>query len=476
MSKKFFINNLNTYVGQALFSKIRNDKDEEGEPVEDCNQIFGMYIDKDSSEKPEGIKKMLKRSKPRLAMKYISECDVIIYDLHEGNLKDVDFALNALTKYPGEEEAEQKVLIIISTLQAWNKTPPKLEEIKEAVPDGEGKEGEGEGGEDKAEGEGGDNPDVPASADNSDKGSQDGEGEGGKADGEGEDGEGEGGASKKVKVVKEPEPEKPKEYRNLPFSETEFAARVPNEEYEAIKALEDKVIEFSNAKVKTYVIGSGVLYGNGETVFNKHFKSAWLQDPKELAFYGEGQNKLPTIHVKDLSTLVEKIYTSKPESQYSFGIDNTENRAQESIIQSISSGIGTKQVAANKLSGSSKEEEFTLDLNLTPSPLMVKDATNEEAEDVEFNWHCEKGLAANIGKVKQEFCDKHHLKPIKILVLGPPLTGKSYHSKKICEQYNIPHIHLKQVIDDAENIEDEEDELKVAMKDYRMTHPKERYS
>lgn len=73
MGKKFFINNLNTYIGNTLFNEIRDDIGEEGEINEDANVIFGTYIDKDSSEKPQGVKKMLKRSKPRLAMKYISE-------------------------------------------------------------------------------------------------------------------------------------------------------------------------------------------------------------------------------------------------------------------------------------------------------------------------------------------------------------------------------------------------------------------
>jgi hypothetical protein len=60
MSKRFFINNLNTYVSQAIFSELRNDRTEEGEKNADAHQIFGTYIDKDSSIKPDGINKMLK--------------------------------------------------------------------------------------------------------------------------------------------------------------------------------------------------------------------------------------------------------------------------------------------------------------------------------------------------------------------------------------------------------------------------------
>ena len=63
MSKRIFINNLDTYVSQAIFKELRNDEPgEEGEPNPDAHLIFGSYINKDSSDKPNGIKKMLKVS------------------------------------------------------------------------------------------------------------------------------------------------------------------------------------------------------------------------------------------------------------------------------------------------------------------------------------------------------------------------------------------------------------------------------
>ena len=64
MSKNIFINNLDTYVSQAIFKELRNDQPdpETGEAPESSNNIFGTFIGKDSSLKPEGIKKMLKVS------------------------------------------------------------------------------------------------------------------------------------------------------------------------------------------------------------------------------------------------------------------------------------------------------------------------------------------------------------------------------------------------------------------------------
>jgi hypothetical protein len=61
MPARIFINNWDTYVSQAVFNELRNDEpDEEGNPNLDANTIYGTYITKDSSMKPEGVTKMLK--------------------------------------------------------------------------------------------------------------------------------------------------------------------------------------------------------------------------------------------------------------------------------------------------------------------------------------------------------------------------------------------------------------------------------
>lgn len=120
MAQKFYINNLDTYTGRALFNELRNDGPDNDSP----NLMYGSYIGQDSSEKPQGIKKMLKRCKPRLMRKYISECDVIIYDLHYGNPKDVLAGLDAMKK-TGEDE---KIFILITSLLAWDASGKKMVE------------------------------------------------------------------------------------------------------------------------------------------------------------------------------------------------------------------------------------------------------------------------------------------------------------------------------------------------------------
>lgn len=56
-----------------------------------------------------------------------------MYDLHSGNPLDVKMALDALGAPKGEEgdAGGEKVLILISSLLAWDATPKKLIEVRD---------------------------------------------------------------------------------------------------------------------------------------------------------------------------------------------------------------------------------------------------------------------------------------------------------------------------------------------------------
>jgi len=55
MSRGIFINTLNTYIGTSLYEEYLGEKPEEKE-----FQMFGTYYEKDSSDKPMYVKKMMK--------------------------------------------------------------------------------------------------------------------------------------------------------------------------------------------------------------------------------------------------------------------------------------------------------------------------------------------------------------------------------------------------------------------------------
>lgn len=73
----------------------------------------------------------------------------------------------------------------------------------------------------------------------------------------------------------------------------------------------------------------------------------------------------------------------------------------------------------------------------------------EAAKALKFNWHCEKGVIDNALKLNIEFNENRGLNPVKIFISGPPASGKSYYAKLLAKYYNIPHIHVKELVDRA---------------------------
>ena len=79
-----------------------------------------------------------------------------------------------------------------------------------------------------------------------------------------------------------------------------------------------------------------------------------------------------------------------------------------------------------------------LNIKAKPSKIFVPDQDGAAAEDGEeaeaadedsgFQWHCKNGLAANIQRVKEEFCKERGLKPFKIAISGKPCSGKSFYA------------------------------------------------
>ena len=370
-------------------------------------------------------------------MTYISKCDLIVYDLHSGNPEDVQLALDAMNKpRPDDDPGQEKIIILISSLLAWDNTPRNLEEIKSPEQEDEekrlaeeeaAKAKAAEEGEQKAEGEEGEEGEKQTEAAASEVASAKDPNEGANAEANEEAAAAEGGAAsggeevKSEEAVEEPAApvRKRKRFLHHAFTEEDYEKRAASREYAKIKEVEDRVLSFKKENVKTYVISAGVLYGLGEAIFNHHFERAWKQDPVKLPVIGEGKNYVPTIHVKDLARMVKKIFEAPPEQKYIFGIDNTQKPTQRKLIQAISDGIGTGLIEScdiplENLPVHPKQTPLNLDqdwmkfvmLNIKARPSKIFVPQKEGAEEGEeappeedeggFQWHCKSGLAANI--------------------------------------------------------------------------------
>lgn len=51
------------------------------------------------------------------------------------------------------------------------------------------------------------------------------------------------------------------------------------------------------SNLKTYVVCSGIIYGEGERLFAPYFMQARLQKPYALVYHGNGKNRIPMVHI-----------------------------------------------------------------------------------------------------------------------------------------------------------------------------------
>merc|ERR1711972_1246142 len=75
-------------------------------------------------------------------------------------------------------------------------------------------------------------------------------------------------------------------------------------------------------------------------------------------------------------------------------------------------------------------EVLSLNLTMEPSSLML---------DEGFEWFCSGGLLKNIRKVAEEFCTERQLRALRVLIAGPPSSGKTTLCKAVSEHFNMPH-------------------------------------
>ncbi|XP_045187456.1 adenylate kinase 7-like [Mercenaria mercenaria] len=235
----------------------------------------------------------------------------------------------------------------------------------------------------------------------------------------------------------------------IPFTEDDYRRRKPHPNFKEHISAEKTVIKLgktNKSKLVTYVVASGLTYGAEEQIFHYLFKSAWHNAP-ELLCFGNGQNVVPSIHIKDLAAVIQNIADSRPKVRYLIAKDDSNNTLEE-IVKCVSASLGTDRVK------SITKEEALLNKEIEQNDfdmLLVNlrmDAVNVK-ENMRISWVSEAGMVENIKDIIKEYKDTRNLHPLRVCVLGPPASGKSTVVKELCEYYKLHHIKIKDVIDEA---------------------------
>nr|XP_019958624.1 PREDICTED: adenylate kinase 7-like [Paralichthys olivaceus] len=209
-----------------------------------------------------------------------------------------------------------------------------------------------------------------------------------------------------------------------------------------VSALHKEMAIFSGPKM--FILISTVMTWARSKLVNP---TSWLGQKHEIPVFGDGNNILPTIHIKDLASVIKKVIEHQPKPYYLLAVDYSNNTMEE-IVKTVASVLGPAKIKKKPI-----EEAFLIqDLSITEIDSMLVNLCMESVylkELLSINWLCESGLVDQIELVVEEYRQTRKLLPIRLCVLGPPAVGKSTVSKLICERYKLHHITLEETISET---------------------------
>ena len=496
--RKIFLNCMNSWLSNFIIEEFRTDY----LPEAKIKNIFMGTIDLSGRPIPALFEP--KETTVEIGYNYnqeIFENDIFIYNLDDSNLSEVEFVIRGLQtiKYNNE-----KILILISNIMTWANTPLKTftdeERNKEGFNEEEVPEFEEETSkkekEEKIEEKEENNEEDKKSevskvsketikSKNKDKDKNKVQNKDSKKEVNKKEEEKLNESSKEkdkenvsnIDSVEQNMDDKSNQQDNIDqqidkkqekpkiktyyYKESEYEKRIPNSKYFYYKILESLALSNTNPNLRVYVICPGFIYGCGEDIFFDYFRASWLSNIEYIPIIGDGLNHIPTIHVLDLVQVIKRVINLKPDINYIFAFDRTKNPTFKNIINSISKGIGgidikiVKDFNINEIN-LPHYTEFNIDVRIKLSSIL-NDEPRRYKEDLEdynerkFPWHCEFGIPENINIIREEFNLYRDLKSSKIIILGPPYSGKSTIAKLISEKYNLSHLTIDKICEWAKN-------------------------
>eukprot|EP00002_Diphylleia_rotans_P034609 TRINITY_DN7454_c0_g1_i5.p1 TRINITY_DN7454_c0_g1~~TRINITY_DN7454_c0_g1_i5.p1 ORF type:complete len:793 (+),score=162.43 TRINITY_DN7454_c0_g1_i5:88-2466(+) len=225
-----------------------------------------------------------------------------------------------------------------------------------------------------------------------------------------------------------------------PITESEFRRRQPHSGFKWQYDGEKVFSRNKNKNIKVNVLTCGLLYGCGEEVLQGFFKESWTHG--RVTCIGGGTNKFPTIHVRDLATIVNEVVKRKPMDPYIFACDESADTFKDKLM-ALASATQAKveEIAfedAIMLSDWHLQDLDRVHLNVDHMSLIVP--------EWDMKWRYKKGFSTQVIQVIQEFKMVHGVSPLKIMIRGPPSSGKSLLGNQLSQFYGIPHLHIAGVI------------------------------
>ncbi|NXT69283.1 KAD7 kinase, partial [Chaetops frenatus] len=239
------------------------------------------------------------------------------------------------------------------------------------------------------------------------------------------------------------DPENPE----TPFNDEDFRKRKSHPGFMDFLNAEKYIAKLGKTnkeKFSTYIVASGHQYGAEEGLFHYFFKMCWLGETPAIPVFGDGDNIIPTIHIRDLAIVLQNVADNRPDFQYVLAVDTSMHTLEE-LVKCISKNVGPGKIEKIPKENAFLSKELTqmqldmLFVNLRMEAIYLK-------ENFNMKWVAEAGLIENIAQVVMEYKQTRGLLPLKVFIHGPPASGKSTIAKELCKHYKLHYVRINDVI------------------------------
>ncbi|XP_026193861.1 adenylate kinase 7 [Cyclospora cayetanensis] len=422
---RIFIHHVNTYSGLALTRTLRRMDNV-------LNRLFGtakgieesesIAAEEEHDEKrvpvPSCIRRLVSKRNPQQLLQNLLTCSLAVFDLHNTDPDEVEFIFKKLRAAQIEHPL---TVILISSLLTWGNTRRQYQSDSPKL----GESYDGEVVEESP-------TDAQRNSSHADSKSP-------------VEAERDTNSSFTVLNADENSGNNQRKLKPRIFSGDNFELRVPPKAYERWKMVETLLMSLnSKENFRGIVISCGMMYGYGEETLYDPFRAAWLglQTHKVI---GSGNNFIPSVHVQDVCTLAKTLAldASKGLGVYHIAVDKafvTQKEILEAIVAELGTPFKIPDITEEEAALLENTDILLQDLRFECSPLMAADS---------FPWHARDGFVRSIKQVAAEFCTCRGLRQLKILVTGPPGSGKTSMSQRIAEYYNICLVKTAEVVEAA---------------------------
>jgi nucleoside-diphosphate-sugar epimerase len=241
------------------------------------------------------------------------------------------------------------------------------------------------------------------------------------------------------------------------LDESDYEKRKAFPSFTHLKVMEDKLLALNSPSFSLYIVASGTTYGGGEEQLSSFFAEAWLANSKSLRIpsisSNNGSNYIPAIHVNDLAQAIIAICTETPSKKYIIAVDSSKITLCD-IITTISKRFGYNSV----VSPTDEElEDMMLDKSLIPFQVNLRfNSNNIVLNSLKMEWTAKSGFVEKIELIAKEYLAKAKLKPVRIVLMGAPGSGKTFWSNYINTTYELPKLTIKDIIEEARGSTDPE--------------------